>query len=402
MESSRHNVYATSSNNYRKDMRYVFKPNSLILSSIGIWPLAIRQASKIMIVIYNLVLSFAIVPCVLHIIYDVKDVNVKMKLYGLLGFCITVMMKYCVLTLRQPGIRRCIEHVKSDWWQVRFESDRELMLKHAGTGRIISIICMSSLYIAGSIYHMILPFSSMHKVSNQTVRPFVYPVYSEFHQSQTSPMYELIFLIHCICGYTIYTITAGSCGLAAIFVTHVCGQIEMIASRLKDLSRGKNFAQSLSVDQRIAVIIKSHVRILRFSAAIDNILQEICLLEIIGSVFTMCLPEYYCMVDWKNNDTVGVLTYFLIFISCSFNMYILCYIGELLTEKSDQIGSMCFMIDWYQLPAKSVRSLILMIAMSSQPMKISAGRMIDLSLTTFGTVLKTSLGYMNFLRTLVI
>jgi len=54
--------------------------------------------------------------------------------------------------------------------------------------------------------------------------------------------------------------------------------------------------------------------------------------------------------------------------------------------QSDQIGSMCFMIDWYQLPAKSVRSLILMIAMSSQPMKISAGRMIDLSLTTFGTV----------------
>jgi len=137
------------------------------------------------------------------------------------------------------------------------------MLKHAGTGRIISIICMSSLYIAGFIYHMILPFSSMHKVSNQTVRPFVYPVYNDFYQSQTSPMYELIFLIHCICGYTIYTITAGSCGLAAIFVTHACGQIEMIASRLKDLSRGKNFAQSLSVDQRIAVIIKSHVRILR-------------------------------------------------------------------------------------------------------------------------------------------
>jgi hypothetical protein len=130
MESSRHNVYATSSNNYRKDMRYVFKPNSLILSSIGIWPLAIRQASKIMIVIYNLVLSFAIVPCVLHIIYDVKDVNVKMKLYGLLGFCITVMMKYCVLTLHQPGIRRCIEHVKSDWWQVGVASGRRVQAGH--------------------------------------------------------------------------------------------------------------------------------------------------------------------------------------------------------------------------------------------------------------------------------
>jgi len=147
--------------------------------------------------------------------------------------------------------------------QVRFDSDRELMLKHAGIGRRLSIISMSSLYIAGFIYHMILPFCSVHKVNNHTVRPFVYPIYSEFHRAQISPMYELIYLIHCICGYTIYTVTAGSCGLAAIFATHVCGQIDMIMSRLEDLPRGKNFGQSLSVDQRTAVIVKSHVRILR-------------------------------------------------------------------------------------------------------------------------------------------
>lgn len=44
------------------------------------------------------------------------------------------------------------------------------------------------------------------------------------------------------------------------------------------------------------------------------------------------------------------------------------------------------MIRWYQLPAKSVRNLVLVIAMSSHPIKISAGRMIDLSLATFGNV----------------
>jgi len=53
------------------------------------------------------------------------------------------------------------------------------------------------------------------------------------------------------------------------------------------------------------------------------------------------------------------------------------------------------MIDWYQLPAKSVRSLILMIVMSNQPMKISAGRMIDLSLATFGTVRNCSFLFMQ-------
>lgn len=60
-----------------------------------------------------------------------------------------------------------------------------------------------------------------------------------------------------------YSVTTGSCGLAAIFVTHACGQIDIIASRLEDLSRGKNFEQSSDVNQRIAAIVSGHVRILR-------------------------------------------------------------------------------------------------------------------------------------------
>lgn len=147
---------------------------------------------------------------------------------------------------------------------MKFSSDRELMLKYATTGRRLSTISVSSMYIAGFIYHTILPFCNVHKVNNQTIRPLVYPTYSGFYQTQTSPLYELIYLIHCVCGYTMYTVTAGSCGLAAIFATHACGQIDVIASRLEDLPHGKNFGQSLSVNERIAAIVESHVKILRY------------------------------------------------------------------------------------------------------------------------------------------
>lgn len=137
------------------------------------------------------------------------------------------------------------------------------MLKYAGTGRKLSIVSLSSLYIAGFIYHLILPFCIEHKIGNQTIRPLVYPTYSQFIQTQVSPIYEIVYLAHCMCGYTMYTITVGSCGLAAIFATHACGQIDVIASRLEDLSHGKNYEQTMNVNQRIAVIVKSHVRVLR-------------------------------------------------------------------------------------------------------------------------------------------
>lgn len=136
-------------------------------------------------------------------------------------------------------------------------------MKYAAIGRRLSIISTTSMYIAGFIYHTILPFCTVHKVGNETIRPLVYPTYSEFYQIQMSPIYEIVYLAHCVCGYTMYTVTAGSCGLAAIFVTHACGQIDVIASRLEDLSRGKNFERSSDVNQRIAAIVSGHVRILR-------------------------------------------------------------------------------------------------------------------------------------------
>ncbi|KYQ53662.1 Putative odorant receptor 13a, partial [Trachymyrmex zeteki] len=139
----------------------------------------------------------------------------------------------------------------------------------------------------------------------------------------------------------------------------------------------------------------------RFGAKVEEVLQEVCLVEFTSSVCTICLLEYYCIADWTADDRLSFATFFLLLVSFCFNIYILCYIGELLMEKSTQIGSICYMIDWYQLSPKSARGLILIIAMSSHPIKLTAGRMVDLSLKSFRSVLQTSLAYLSFLRTLI-
>jgi len=121
--SSIHDKAARSRNfNYQQDIRYVFKLNNWILGSLGIWPIAIRgigkHISKIAIAIFNFALSFAIVPCALHIIYDQKNINVRLHLSGLLAFCLTAMTKYCIFVIHRLKIHHCIEYVKNDWWQV--------------------------------------------------------------------------------------------------------------------------------------------------------------------------------------------------------------------------------------------------------------------------------------------
>ena len=56
------------------------------------------------------------------------------------------------------------------------------------------------------------------------------------------------------------------------------------------------------------------------------------------------------------------------------------------TLQSTNIGISCYLIDWYRLPPKTVQDLMLIIAMSNSPVKISGGRMFLLSLPTFGNV----------------
>lgn len=122
MSNKRYKSAMSQNSSYQRDIQYVFKLNNWILGSLGIWPVTVRgigqHISKIAIAIYNLALTFAIVPCALHIIYDEKDLIIRMKLSGLITFCFTAMIKYCIFVIYQPKIHRCIEYVKKDWWQV--------------------------------------------------------------------------------------------------------------------------------------------------------------------------------------------------------------------------------------------------------------------------------------------
>ncbi|KAM0725284.1 hypothetical protein ACS0PU_008770 [Formica fusca] len=59
------------------------------------------------------------------------------------------------------------------------------------------------------------------------------------------------------------------------------------------------------------------------------------------------------------------------------------------------------MTKWYLLPGNSALGFVLIILRSSIVVKITAGKMIELSLSTFGNVIKSALAYLNILRTLI-
>ncbi|EZA52127.1 hypothetical protein X777_09139, partial [Ooceraea biroi] len=64
------------------------------------------------------------------------------------------------------------------------------------------------------------------------------------------------------------------------------------------------------------------------------------------------------------------------------------------------VGEKTYMTDWYNLPHKTARGLLLIIARSSNVIKITGGKLFQLSIATFSDVTKTSVIYLNLIRTM--
>ncbi|XP_033191861.1 odorant receptor 10-like [Bombus vancouverensis nearcticus] len=390
--------------NYEEDIVYVTKHNKWVLSTIGMWPTVVKGIGKfvpkIIIGLSNFVSSLNVLQFILHIILEEKNPTLKVRFLGLICFASTNLMKYWALIARKSNIEYCIEQVQIDWKQVDFQRNRILMLKYGKMGRDLTIYSAVFMYGSEMLYITIMQYAlgSMLKENNRTTRVLVYPTYSGLLDVQKSPIYEIVYVLQCLCTLLFNSVTVSCCGLAALFATHACGQIDIVMSQLDDLVDGKFAEKNSSPNTRLTEIVKHHIKILKFSTMIETVLQEVCFFEFVGTTLVVCFLEYYCLTDWQSNNKIGVATYSMLLVSLTFNMFLLCYIGNLLLEKSSDIGISCYMIDWYRLPPKTVQDLMLIIAMSNTPVKISAGRIFLLSLPTFGNILKTSFAYLNFVR----
>ncbi|XP_034944551.1 LOW QUALITY PROTEIN: uncharacterized protein [Chelonus insularis] len=380
-----------SDNSVEEDIEFAIKINRWLLSPLGIWPHLsepsfIEKFTKIVtIIICSLLMAFIIIPGSLFTFVQIKDPAVRLKLTGALSFCVMGIMKYCSLVLKHQDITNCFNYIIFDWHKVNSVSDREIMIKYAQFGRYGSIICAIFMYGGGLFYAGILPHvsASVKNEHNITIRPLAYPSYYIFFDPQESPAYEITFSIHCCCAFVMHSITSAACSLAVVFVMHACGQLEILIGWLNDLVEGKRVNQG--TNDRFSNIIKQHVKTLRFIACTENVLCEICLVEVVGCTLNICFLGYYLMLEWEQADAIGITTYTILLISFTFNIFLFCYIGELLREECRKVGETSYMIDWYQLPEKKALGLKLTIATAQNPVTVTAGKLVELSLHSFCT-----------------
>lgn len=234
----------TRARDWKSDLNYAVQVSRFILRMIGVWPTS-RYASnteKLVTVLLNvicyLLLVFIVVPSLLLIFLKERDLRRRVRLVGPLLNCIIGCAKYGLLVCNAKGVRTCLEQMQRDWQDTVDPNDRQTMLSSARTGRNFAIFSATVTYIAGLSHRTIMPLSKGRMLTpmNTTVRALACPSYFVKFDEQASPAYEIIFVLQFFAGVVTYTLTCGAAGLAALFVTHVCGQLNILIGKLQRLN----------------------------------------------------------------------------------------------------------------------------------------------------------------------
>ncbi|XP_020295558.1 odorant receptor 82a-like [Pseudomyrmex gracilis] len=389
-----HYTRKTVDTSYRNSSNYSLQLNRWFLKPVGAWPSSAtttiqeKVVSVILIVVCWSLLAFAIFPGILNILFEETNVQKKLRAVGPLLHWSTAAINYFALLLRSRDIRQCVQHMKTDWRTVTQLGDREVMLKYARIGRFVAGLCAIFMH-SGVFSHSVLQAFTMPEIAyigNETVQVYVLPcpTYSKFIDIRYNPASDIALTLQLLSSIVVNSVTVGASSLAAVFAMHACGQVNVLMRWLNQLVDDRK--QFDKVQRRLAVIVEHHLRILSFVARMETLLNQICFVELLGCTIKLCMLGYYIITGWNVIEKETSIAYMIIYVSVTFNIFIFCYIGEALTEQCKQVGEIAYMTDWYLLPHKTVLGLILIISRSSVMIKLTAGKMVHLSIASFGAV----------------
>ncbi|XP_014475013.1 PREDICTED: odorant receptor 4-like [Dinoponera quadriceps] len=395
------NDESTENNDYSLQLSRWF------LISIGAWPQTHRStvlerlSAFVLIPVFSAAVAINAMPCLLYVFFEAKDIQSKLNAAGPLIHRFMGSVNYWMLLSRNNDMRDCIRHMETDWRLVRRAEDRELMIQYSKFGRFIAVMCAVFMQSGAILFSVAKAVKTITVViDNQTItmHPMTCPAYRKLIDARFSPANEIMLIIQFTSTYVTSASTVCVCSLAAVFAMHSCGQLNVLYVWLNELT--ENHDEENLAEKKLTVVVEHHLRVLGFIARIESIMHKACFVELMGCTINMCLVGYYTLMNWAAFDAAKIISYVIVYLSMGFNIFIFCYIGEILTEQCRNVGDMAYMTNWYKLHHRTALGFVLIIAQSSNVIKITAGKLFNLSITTFGDVVKTSIVYLNILRTM--
>ncbi|XP_057338926.1 odorant receptor 13a-like [Microplitis mediator] len=385
-----------------------YKITKNFASLIGQWPYQSRLKSLILgSVLWNL-FFFQIIPQVIALVVNFDDQDLLFELLSAFIMDLAYVAKYINTIQKAKMIQKLFERVKDDWKMLKNNEEKIILEYHLKIGRYLSIgyTGFANFALIMFILDPILPIiiNIVSKANDSVPQRFSVPM--EFIIFDKEKHYWLLLSVSNICIVSIILVIV-CCDIVFItFVQHVCGIFAVVGFRIEhcpsetishNMPSGTSFwinAQDIHYKHFVSCI-RAHRRALKFAELIET---TFC--GCFGIVVGLNLPAMSItgfQIITHSNSIQDTLKYIMFTGAQILHLFFDCYMSQRLTDMSTHIQHCIARAKWYENSAKSRKLLILMTLRSQIPCKLTAAKIVELSIESFGMMVKTAGSYFTIL-----
>ncbi|XP_025262538.1 odorant receptor 13a-like [Camponotus floridanus] len=186
-------------------------------------------------------------------------------------------------------------------------------------------------------------------------------------------------------------------------VWHACGMFAIVGNTLEYIGKDSDNNFDLKPDKivdgnysKALECLRKHLHVIQFAELIEStfsniFLVSVCLNMIGGSMIGI-------QVILNLNDAKDIVGPLAIYIGQLIHLFLQFWSAQLLLDYSIVPYQSICRSNWYYTSKRCRKLLFLIMNRSVLPCRITAGKIVALSIESFGTVLKTSMSYFTMMR----
>ncbi|XP_078043124.1 uncharacterized protein LOC144473271 isoform X2 [Augochlora pura] len=349
-----------------------------IFSLCGLWPLQPASISFKMWQVYLLLVVLGHLCATATYLNDIVLLSVN-----LVESIFNIMMAPTMYIIRlSKNMKRIVSQVKKEIKEAKmYEDVEEKRVYHRYNNMSYKFSKYATAFQACVVTMMffrplIHTFARSLKGHGNITEPYELPsaFYIYFDYEYKARIYYPVYIFATGLTYVaMYHIAQVSFVVA--LVLHVCGRFSVLSSRIKRLpTYSSNLFRS-----NIKTAVEEHLNLKKLSAAVNDSLYMILLIEYVSCNLRLALCTYVALVTMRINPVISINFLFWTIDLFTF-LYVYSYIGELLTNESQKYCDALYSIDWPQVIDKGGRSLLICMINGQKTEYLTAGKFYKFSL----------------------
>ncbi|KAL6422762.1 hypothetical protein ACFW04_010758 [Cataglyphis niger] len=395
-----------------QDLNFAIGWNRFNLGLVGIWPDPLQNSKEKaglsrcrFLTASFFMLGFMCIPQSVNLIFIWGNADMMTENLATANIPVAnAFMKAFTIWHHRKALKLLVDFFYQDWRAPKTSEERTAMLKSAKLVRKISIWCTILTQTMVTIY-IVLRISIIVKFPrSDPARPLLYTAYFPFDVTR-SPIFEVICVCQILSAYSATVSYTGSDSFISMLVLHACSQLQNLRQRLKNLANNPRGVKTVEeFKNELTRIVKRHEHLNWFAKTIEDCFNAVLLIQMLSCTVQLCFQGFHVFRLLINEEENESSTFQLIFLVTFVgfvlvHLYIYCYVGEMLLVQSTEMGFSAYESNWFNVPGKETRSLLLIMHRSSMPLCLTAGKFSTFSLQMFSKIVRTSLGYLSVLLT---